>query len=125
MKKQKKELRLTFRVTQEQYERIVTSAESADMTPAAYARAAALHQQVRTVPGLKELNRELKGIGRNLNQLTVLAHEGKIKTVYLNETDDALRSLFYPLMRIGELHPLQEPIPDGPAKGLRLYSAGG
>ena len=102
MKKQKKELRLTFRVTQEQYERIVTSAESADMTPAAYARAAALHQQVRTVPGLKELNRELKGIGRNLNQLTVLAHEGKIKTVYLNETDDALRSLFYPLMRITE-----------------------
>ena len=100
--KTKKEKRFTFRVTQEQYEKICSAAEAADMTPAAYARAAALRQQVKTVPGLREFNHELKGIGRNLNQLTVLAHEGKIKTVYLNETDDALRSLFYPLMRIAE-----------------------
>ena len=100
MKKQKKEMRLTFRVTPEQYERIIAAAEAADMTPAAYARAAALHQQVKTVPGLTELNHELRGIGRNLNQLTLLAHEGRIGTVRLEETNEALRSLFYPLMQL-------------------------
>ena len=102
MKQQKKEMRITFRVTQEQYERIVAAAEAADMSPAAYARAAALHQKVKTVPGLKELNHELRGIGRNLNQLTLLAHEGRITTVRLEETDDALRSLFYPLLQLAE-----------------------
>lgn len=102
MEKQKKELRLTFRVTPEQYERIVAAAEAADMTPAAYARSAALRQKVKTVPGLSELNHELRGIGRNLNQLTVLAHEGKIRTAHLDETHDALRALFYPLMLLAE-----------------------
>ena len=97
MKKQKKEIRLTFRVTPEQYEQIVAAAEAADMTPAAYARAATLHQQVKVFPGLPEITHELKGIGRNLNQLTVLAHEGKIRTAYLNETAEALRHLYDPL----------------------------
>ena len=97
MAKPKKEKRLTFRVTPEQYERIVAEAEAADMTPAAYARAATLHQQVKVFPGLAEITHELKGIGRNLNQLTVLAHEGKIRTARLDETSEALRHLYAPL----------------------------
>ena len=97
MKKQKKDTRLTFRVTPEQYGQIVAAAEAADMTPAAYARAATLHQQVKVFPGLPEITHELKGIGRNLNQLTVLAHEGKIRTAHLDETAEALRHLYDPL----------------------------
>ncbi|MBR1496718.1 MAG: hypothetical protein IJ617_03760 [Oscillospiraceae bacterium] len=97
MNKQKKEIRLTFRVTPAQHEQIVAAAQEADMTPAAYARAATLHQQVKVFPGLPEITHELKGIGRNLNHLTVLAHEGKIRTAYLDETAEALRHLYDPL----------------------------
>ena len=39
--------------------------------------------------GVKELTHELKGIGRNVNQLVVLANMGKIKDVYLGETMEA------------------------------------
>ena len=97
MKKQRKEIRLTFRVTPEQHDKIVAAAEAADMTPAAYARAATLHQQVKVFPGLDEITVQLKRIGVNLNQLTVLAHEGKIKTVYLDESTKEFQRLYDPL----------------------------
>jgi len=102
MKQSKKEIRVTFRVTPEQYEKIVAAAEAADMNLAAYARAAALHMKVRTVPGLSETLHQLKGIGRNLNQLAILAHQGKISAARLDEAVDALRSLFYPLLLLAE-----------------------
>ena len=100
--KQKKEHRITFRVTQEQYERIVEAAEKADMTPAAYARSAALRQKVQVVPGLEEMVHQMKKIGANLNQLTVLAHEGRISAPALDKAAEALESLFYPLTEIME-----------------------
>ncbi len=48
------------------------------MTPSAYIRAAAMRQKVVVVDGLKEMAHELKGLGRNLNQLTMLAHQGRL-----------------------------------------------
>ena len=77
--KQNKDVRLTMRLTPEQYESICARAETAQMTPSAYARAAAMRHKVTVVPGLKELTHELKAIGRNINQLTVLAHEGRVQ----------------------------------------------
>ena len=38
----------------------------------------------------RHLGTELRACGRNLNQLTVLAHEGHIQTVHLRETVEAL-----------------------------------
>lgn len=75
--KQKKDIRITIRLTPEQYESIRTRAETAQMTPSAYIRAAAMRHRVVVVDGLKELAYELKSLGRNLNQLTMLAHQGR------------------------------------------------
>ena len=71
--KQKKEKRITLRVTPEQYETIQAKAEVAQMSTGAYVRAAALRHRVVVIDGLKEFTHELKGIGRNINQLVVLA----------------------------------------------------
>lgn len=78
--------RLTIRLTPEQYESIAARAETAMITPSTHVRAAAMRHKVTVIPGLDEVARELKGIGRNLNQLTVLVNMGKVKTVYLECT---------------------------------------
>ena len=75
--KQNKDIRITIRLTPEQYESIRARAETAQMTPSAYIRAAAMRHKIVVVDGLKELTHELKGLGRNLNQLTMLAHQGR------------------------------------------------
>ena len=76
--KQNKDIRITIRLTPEQYESICARAETAQMTPSAYIRAAVMRHKVIVVDGLKEMAHELKGLGRNLNQLTMLAHQGRL-----------------------------------------------
>ena len=85
-----KDIRLTIRLTPEQYESICARAETAQMTPSAFVRAAAMRHKVTVIDGLREFTHELKGIGRNLNHLTVLANEGHIAEVNLSS---AMRSL--------------------------------
>ena len=65
--KQNKDIRVTVRLTPEQYASISARAETAQMTPSAYIRAAAMRHRVVVVDGLRELTHELKGLGRNLN----------------------------------------------------------
>ena len=95
--KQKKEKRITLRVTPEQYEAIQSKVETAQMSTGAYVRAAALRHRVMVIGGLKEFTHELKGIGRNVNQLVVLANMGKIKEVRLGETMEALGRIYHQL----------------------------
>lgn len=92
--KQKKEIRITLRLTKEQYESIAARADMAQMPVGAYVRAAAMRHRVVVVDGLPEIIRELKGIGRNLNQLTVLANMGRIAEVNLGEATAALAALY-------------------------------
>lgn len=55
-----------------------------------YLLRAALGQTIHVVEELKPVLSELRACGRNLNQLTVLAHEGRIQAVHLRETVEAL-----------------------------------
>ena len=41
----------------------------------------ALEREIVVIEGLPEIIRELKAIGNNINQLTILAHQGKIRTI--------------------------------------------
>ena len=59
------------------------------MTLTEYVTACCLGKQIVVIDGLAEVIRQQKGIGKKLNQLTTLAHLGKIQTVYLNELTDA------------------------------------
>ena len=95
--KQKKEKRITLRVTPEQYEAIQSKVETAQMSTGAYVRAGALRHRVMGIGVLKEFTHELKGIGRNVNQLVVLANMGKIKEVRLGETMEALGRIYHQL----------------------------
>ena len=97
-----KDVRITFRVTQEDFERIKGKADQAHMSVSAYVRAAALRHKVVVVDGLKEHTHELKGIGRSLNQLTILAHEGRISAVDLDSVFSALEKNYIGLCELTE-----------------------
>lgn len=98
--KQKKEVRITLRLTQEQYDSIAAKAETAQMPVGAYVRAAALRHRVVVIDGLKEITHELKGIGRSINQLVVLCNMGRIKEVHLG---DAWQSFSQVYLKLQEL----------------------
>ena len=100
--KQKKEMRITLRLTQEQYDSIEAKAETAQMPVCAYVRAAALRHRVVVIDGLKEITHELKGIGRSINQLVVLCNMGRIKEVHLDDAWQALSQVYLKLRELAE-----------------------
>lgn len=97
-----KDIRITFRVTPEEYETIKAKADQAHMSVSAYVRAAVLRHKVVVVDGLKEHTHELKGIGHNLNQLTILAHEGRISAVDLDSVFSALEKNYIGLCKLAD-----------------------
>ena len=58
-----------------------------------YVTACCLGKQVVVVDGLKEVLKELKSIGRNLNQLVTLAHMGRITVIHLDGVRQAFSEL--------------------------------
>lgn len=89
-----KENRITVRFTDEQIKTINEKAATAQMTPSAYIRAAAMRHKVVVVDGLREMVHEIRGIGRNLNQLTILANEGRFTSPDLSGMVDKLDKIY-------------------------------
>ena len=100
---EKKEYRITIRLSPEELKSIEAKAETAHMTLSTYIRACALRHKVVVVEGVKECASELKAIGRNLNQLTVLAHEGRIQLVNLDSVESALEQNYIGIQQLAEL----------------------
>ena len=100
--KQKKEVRITLRLTREQYDSITAKAETAQVPVGAYVRAAALRHRVVVIDGLKEITHELKGIGRSINQLVVLCNMGRIKEVHLDDAWQTLSQVYLKLRELAE-----------------------
>ena len=99
----KKEYRITVRLSPEELNSIEAKAETAHMALSTYIRACALRHKVVVVEGVKEYNSELKAIGRNLNQLTVLAHEGRIQLVNLDSVESALEKNYIGIQQLAEM----------------------
>lgn len=89
-----KEKRITVRFTDDQFRTIAEKAEAAQMTPSAYIRAAAMRHKVTVVEGLREMVHEVRGIGRNLNQLTILANQGRFTSPDLSGMVDKLDKIY-------------------------------
>ena len=100
---EKKEYRITVRLSPEELNSIEVKAETAHMALSTYIRACALRHKVVVVEGVKERASELKAIGRNLNQLTVLAHEGRIQLVNLEGVENALEKNYIGIQQLAEL----------------------
>ena len=80
----------SFWVTEGERKAIEKIATKTGMGDGEYLRISALGKMIYQVEELKPILHELKGIGRNLNQLTMLSHQGVIRTVNLTATVETL-----------------------------------
>lgn len=87
-------LKITFRVSGKEDKKITERAKKANMTVSEYLRYSALNKQIIVVEDTRDLIKELRGIGKNLNQLTILCHQGKITCLDISETKKKVSELW-------------------------------
>ena len=80
----RKNKQFSIRISSQNLEPIRRKAIQAHMTQSDYVTACCLGKQIVILNGLKEVLRQQKAIGNNLNQLAVLANMGKVQFANLN-----------------------------------------
>ena len=73
----KKDKQFSIRISEQDLNAIRRKAVQAHMTQSDYVTACCLGKRIVILDGLKEVLRQQKAIGNNLNQLTVLAKIGR------------------------------------------------
>ena len=80
----RKNKQFSIRISSQNLETIRRKAIQAHMTQSDYVTACCLGKLIVILNGLKEVLRQQKAIGNNLNQLTVLANMGKVQFANLD-----------------------------------------
>ena len=93
---------ISFRVTPEIYDKIHSKADAAGEGLSAYLTDAALGKEIVQFPDLKEFTKELKRQGTNLNQLTMLAHMGRIRSPGLESAANLYSRLLTEVKKLNE-----------------------
>ena len=80
----KKDIKFSTRMASADREKIRALAQKAHMSQSDYVISCCLGKKIIILDGLKEVLRQQKAIGNNLNQLTVLANMGKVQFANLD-----------------------------------------
>ena len=78
-----KDRKMSIRISEENLTLIHKKATKAKLNFTDYVTRACLGKQIVIIEGLDEILKEQKAIGRNLNQLTLLANMGRVEAVNL------------------------------------------
>ncbi len=97
-----KDTRINLRISTENLAKIKHKANQANLTLTDYVTKVALGKQIVIIPDLAAVLKQQKALGRNLNQLTMLAHTGKVQTVYLAEFVDGFGDINRSLQEVLE-----------------------
>ena len=76
---------ITIRCTDDEYKRIHSKAQRHKLSLSDFVLRSALDKKIVVADGLDEVAKQQKAIGRNLNQIAMLAHEGRLHSVRLDE----------------------------------------
>ena len=95
-----KNCKVTFRVTEKELIKIQKKAQKVNLNISQYVSLSALDKDIFVFDDMKEMNRQLSKIGNNLNQLTMLAHLGKIKEVNLTKMSEDMSGMWDELCKI-------------------------
>lgn len=94
--------RKTIRFNEKEMKELQRKANTAERDISSYIRSAIFKYDIVVIPGLPELNHQVAKIGNNLNQLTMLSHQGNIKSPNLEETQEMLNKVYEKLFEISE-----------------------
>ena len=89
----KKDTKFSTRMASADRERIKALAAKAHMSMSDYVTVCCLGKRIIVIDEQKELLRQLKSIGRNLNQLVTLAHMGRVTVIDLESVCRAFSEL--------------------------------
>ena len=97
----KRNIPIAFRVTEKELNAIDKQARKAKLDRTNYLIAAGIGKEITIVDGINDMLPALKRIGNNINQLSVLAHTGRIHAVNLDAIEEQLQKIYEELYRIG------------------------
>jgi hypothetical protein len=100
--KMKKDKQFSIRISKQDLEEIRRKAAQAHMTQSDYVTACCLGKRIVILDGLKEVLRQQKAIGNNLNQLAVLANIGKVQIANLDAATQEFAKINTALREIQE-----------------------
>ncbi len=86
----KKDIKFSTRMASVDREKIKTLAAKAHMSMSDYVTACCLGKRIVVIDEQKELLRQLKGIGSDVNRLTILANMGKVQILSLDKAAQEL-----------------------------------
>ena len=98
----KKDIKFSTRMASADRERIKALAAKAGMSMSDYVTACCLGKRIVVLDEQKELLRQLKGIGSNINRLTVLSNMGKVQIVSLDKASQELSEVSTALRSVME-----------------------
>ena len=81
----KKDIKFSTRMASADREKIKVLAAKARMSMSDYVTTCCLGKRIVVIDEQKDLLRQLKGIGSNVNRLTVLANMGKVQIINLEK----------------------------------------
>ena len=96
----KRNIQINIRMTENETERIKKKAKGANMTFSNYLITSALVNEVIVIDGIKDFTHQLSKVGTNLNQLTILCHQGKINCADITSVNKLLNDLWEYLVSI-------------------------
>ena len=100
--KMKKDKQFSIRISAQDLETIRQKAVQAHMSQSDYVTACCLRKRIVILDGLKEVLRQQKAIGNNLNQLAVLANMGKVQFANLDSAVQAFAKINTALRELQE-----------------------
>lgn len=96
----KRNIQTNIRMTEDEIIKIKKKAKLANMTFSNYVILTALNNEVIVIDGIKDFTHQLSKVGTNLNQLTMLCHQGRITVPDITETNKVLNDLWECLVSI-------------------------
>ena len=98
----KKDKQFSIRISEQDLETIRRKAAQAHMSQSDYVISCCLGKKIIILDGLKEVLRQQKAIGNNLNQLAVLANMGKVQFANLDSAVQAFAKINAALRELQE-----------------------
>ncbi|WP_129721359.1 plasmid mobilization protein [Xylanivirga thermophila] len=87
--------KITFRVTPSELKSIANKAKESNIKVSEYVRQSSLGKDIIIIKGIDKLAKEVNAIGRNLNQLAILCHQGKITCPNLDYVEKELDEVWH------------------------------
>ena len=98
----RKNKQFSIRISEQDLNAIRRKAAQARMTQSDYVTACCLGKRIVILDGLREVLRQQKAIGNNLNQLTVLANMGKVQFANLDSAAQEFAKINSTLRKLQE-----------------------